>query len=113
MDMDKQSKTNVFRVNTFVTKSMYLSYLPCVRKLDLPHSASCSVSRNVNDGECLPLGSVCKGYTYLFRSLESCLHQQNTLNNRDFPFTIRNELSRIGCEEIGATPFSDSSMRQI
>ena len=48
---------------TFLTKSIYLRYLPCIKEVGLPSSAGCPVSRNVSDEECLPLASVSKGGT--------------------------------------------------
>ena len=45
---------------------MYLSYLPCIKKFDLPPSASCPVNRNVNDEERLPLVSVSIGVNISF-----------------------------------------------
>ena len=53
-------------INTFLAKSVYLSYLPCIKKFGLPPSASCPVHRNVRNKECLPLVSVSKGRTSLF-----------------------------------------------
>ena len=52
-----QTKTVMsLSVNTNLTKSMYLSELPCIKKFGLPPSASCPVKRQVYDEqrwECL------------------------------------------------------------
>ena len=58
--------TLCWNVSTFVTKSMYLNYLRCVKKFGLPPYASCLVNRNVKDEECLPSVSVSNGCTDLF-----------------------------------------------
>ena len=44
-------------VHTFLTRSMYLSYLPGIKKFGLPPSDSCPVNRNITNEECLLLES--------------------------------------------------------
>ena len=44
--------------NTFLTKQIQLSYLPCIKYFDQPISVSFPIERNVHDGECLPLVSI-------------------------------------------------------
>ena len=44
-------RRHVSLLNTFLTKSIYLRYLPCITKFSLPPSSSCPVKRNVNDEE--------------------------------------------------------------
>ena len=86
-----------FCVNTFLTKYMYLSYLPCIRKFGLPYYVSCPVIRNVNDEKYFPLVSVSKQYTSLFGSLERRSHynkkylEKSSSHNRHFPLAARNE----------------------
>ena len=45
-------------LNIFLTKEMYLRYLPCIKKFGSTLPASYPVNRNVKDEECLPLASV-------------------------------------------------------
>ena len=61
--------------NTFLTKSMYLSHLPCINMFGLPPSASCPVYRNVNDEES-SFGIGLKGMYICFGSLESRSHNK-------------------------------------
>ena len=48
------------RPDTFLTRSNQLNNLPCIKYVGLAISVSCSVYRNVNDEESLPLVSVSK-----------------------------------------------------
>ena len=64
------------QVNTFLTKQIQLSYLPCIKVVGVPVSVSSPVERNVNDQECLPLVSVLKGCTTL--SFKSKMGDRNS-----------------------------------
>ena len=54
-----------------MTRSIQLSYLPCIKYFGPPVSVSCPVYRNINDEECLPLVSVSKGMCILSLELRS------------------------------------------
>ena len=75
---------------------MFLSYLPCFKKFGLPPFVCCPANRNVNDEECLPLISVSKGCTSLFRSKKMTFPSTKywEKSSSHFPFTvIKNEHS--------------------
>ena len=57
-------------INTFLTKYIQLSYLPCIKYFGLPVSVSCPVDGNVIEEERLPLALVSKGNTSLLLSLK-------------------------------------------
>ena len=51
--VDSEATSPSTDLNIFLTKSIQLSYLPCIKCFRLPVSVSCPVYRNVNDEQCL------------------------------------------------------------
>ena len=84
------------RFNTFLTKSMYLSYLLCINKFGLPPSASCPVNRT-STTKSVFLWYRFQRDVHLFLKFRITFTSTKFLekslpHNRDFPFTVRNEL---------------------
>ena len=95
--------------NTFMTKSVYLSYLPCINKFGLPPSASCLVDRNVNDKECLNLywfqRDVHDTTSYLKFGVMFTItkySEKSPSYDGDLPFSVRNDLD-LGRPVAGGT----------
>ena len=87
----------MYQVNTFLTKPIQLSYLPCIKHFALPISVSCPVDRNANDVESLPLVSASKVFTpFLWVQNDVHMNQKRRVPvmTENIPVMVRNELTK-------------------